>query len=690
MKRQKFPLTIWVGSKPPTSGFSLVELILAVALFGLFATAFIGLLVVSYDSDVQAAQRDRATLYAQEGMDAVFSIRRQGWNLLNNGTYGLTDTNGYYEFFGSSNVLEDLYTREITITDACRDGGGELTDCPGVGADLKVKKVTATVSYTGLTGFAHEIVFSTYVSTWQTAIWTQTEWSGGGGQPIWSDETQYSSDDGKIDVDTTAGQVTLATITGGGCGVKTWPFSTAGEYTYNSSLIEITSSVAQLVAAAGGASGPTTNPDFSVNTNGWTYSDWDQGGGEVNVTGARQASGGNPTGYVQVNVPSGSNDELGGSCHQAFPPTVNNPPATLDFDWVVTVYDAVPNTFQLYIFVDTASGAPTIGTEVWSSGEITSAQGWNSETSIDISSAIPTAGTYYLKIAVWVETGNSNTGPFEAGYDNVELNWVGGSNNFCSGTPAACTNYGDQPLCENQSGCLWSASVSYPTDNPLISPTNSYVGSNIQNWTAFNETADKGGGEIYYQLSDNNGSTWQYWNGSSWTAAGLSQYNTASVVNTNISAFSTSSGQISFRAFLASDGSQQVQLSNVKIGWGQDASDGGYETSGLLTSSAFPMTAVATEQASVAILEWDEVIPSCTPSCQLQLQVRTAPDASGSPGSWSDWYGNSGSGSYFTNPLGTVLSVDLNDARWAEYRALFTGDGNDTPVLTEVRLQYLP
>ena len=469
MKRQKFPLTIWVGSKPPTSGFSLVELILAVALFGLFATAFIGLLVVSYDSDVQAAQRDRATLYAQEGMDAVFSIRRQGWNLLNNGTYGLTDTNGYYEFFGSSNVLEDLYTREITITDACRDGGGELTDCPGVGADLKVKKVTATVSYTGLTGFAHEIVFSTYLSTWQTAIWTQTEWSGGGGQPIWSDETQYSSDDGKIDVDTTAGQVTLATITGGGCGVKTWPFSTAGEYTYNSSLIEVTSSVAQLIAAAGGGvSGTTLNPDFSTNTSGWTYSDWDQGGGEVNVTGARQASGGNPTGYVQVNVPSGSNDELGGYWHQAFTTTVNNPTATLDFDWVVTVYDAVPNTFQLYIFVDTASGAPTIGTEVWSSGEITSAQGWNSETSIDISSAIPTAGTYYLKIAVWVQTpGGSSTGPFTIGYDNVQLNWTGSS---------------------------------YPTSNPNIYPTSSYAVSSIDVWTAFNETADKGGGEIYYQL----------------------------------------------------------------------------------------------------------------------------------------------------------------------------------------------
>jgi len=89
----------------------LVELILAVALFGLFATAFIGLLVVSYDSDVQAAQRDRATLYAQEGMDGVFSIRRRGWNLLSNGTYGLTDNNGYYEFSGSPDILEDTYTR---------------------------------------------------------------------------------------------------------------------------------------------------------------------------------------------------------------------------------------------------------------------------------------------------------------------------------------------------------------------------------------------------------------------------------------------------------------------------------------------------------------------------------------------------------------------------------------------------
>ena len=129
--------------------------------------------------------------------------------------------------------------------------------------------------------------------------------------------------------------------------------------------------------------------------------------------------------------------------------------------------------------------------------------------------------------------------------------------------------------------------TTYPSTVPDIYPTTSFSVTGPGTWTSFIETAAKNGGEIYYQLSDDDGSTWQYWNGSSWVTAGASNYNTATVVNTNIGSFDTSAEQILFRAFLESDGSQFVQLDNVNVvfsvsgaSWNFDTwdVDGGEET----------------------------------------------------------------------------------------------------------------
>src|SRR3989344_9380748 len=91
---------------PAKTGVSLVEVILAVALFALFATALLGLLFASYGSNFQALEKHKAGLYAQEGLEAVLSIRRQAWNLLVNGDHGLTSLAGFWQFNGSSDLIE--------------------------------------------------------------------------------------------------------------------------------------------------------------------------------------------------------------------------------------------------------------------------------------------------------------------------------------------------------------------------------------------------------------------------------------------------------------------------------------------------------------------------------------------------------------------------------------------------------
>ena len=72
------------------------------------------------------------------------------------------------------------------------------------------------------------------------------------------------------------------------------------------------------------------------------------------------------------------------------------------------------------------------------------------------------------------------------------------------------------------------------------------------------------------------------------------------------------------------------------------------------------------------------------------MQIRTASDAGGSPGAWSSWSGAAGAGTYFTDPAGTIISADLNFDQWIQYRVELIGDGLDTPILAEVKINYTP
>jgi len=152
--------------------------------------------------------------------------------------------------------------------------------------------------------------------------------------------------------------------------------------------------------------------------------------------------------------------------------------ATLDLDWSSISVSGSPTSFHLYAFIDTSSGNPVLGQEVWDSGNISSVLSWASISQIDISSKMPTNGTYYLKIAAHATCpAGADCNPV-AGFDNTIVNWSG------------------------------DVAPSYATDIPTIEPTASLQPASVTTWDSIVETATKNGGEIYYQLSDDDGSTW--------------------------------------------------------------------------------------------------------------------------------------------------------------------------------------
>ena len=246
----------------------------------------------------------------------------------------------------------------------------------------------------------------------------------------------------------------------------------------------------------------------------------------------------NPGGFIDVSLGAKKSNASASYWYQAFTTTVDNPStATLDLDWIVS---AINPTFltsmHVYAFIDTTSANPTVGQEVWDSGNMTGTTSWASISQVDISSKLPTAGTYYVKIGVYaVYNGTNSPTGVQVGFDNVQASWSS------AGTPT------------------------YDTSRPAIYPNASLTMDKTVSWNGFTETATKNGGEIYYQLSDDNGAIWQYWNGSAWVTAGVTDYSIASVVDTNIPTFSITNNQIIWRAFLSSDGTQQVILDNVAI-----------------------------------------------------------------------------------------------------------------------------
>lgn len=98
-----------------------------------------------------------------------------------------------------------------------------------------------------------------------------------------------------------------------------------------------------------------------------------------------------------------------------------------------------------------------------------------------------------------------------------------------------------------------------------IQPVSSLKATNIVRWTGFTEIAIKNGGNIYYQLSDDDGQTWYYWNGRNWAEAGENDYNQATVIDSKISSFLPFNGQIKFKAFFANRHSTQIQLIDLSF-----------------------------------------------------------------------------------------------------------------------------
>lgn len=141
----------WNGTQRER-GFSVVEVLLAATMFGFLVTALAGAMVYGQASTASGGERTRATLLADEGIEATRNIANATYTNLVDGTYGIAQSGGVWTLSGSSDV-NGIFTRQVTIATA---GTNEKT-------------ITSTVTWSQ-SGGTRTVTVTTRMTNWQAAI----------------------------------------------------------------------------------------------------------------------------------------------------------------------------------------------------------------------------------------------------------------------------------------------------------------------------------------------------------------------------------------------------------------------------------------------------------------------------------------------------------------------------------------
>ena len=157
------------------TGASLVEILIAILLFGIIlASIILGFTNVAR-SEHNARVRGQAINLAREGIEAIYVLAEDNWNTIASAStgspYHVEGDTGEWELVTNAENLGE-YTREITFENAIRDVDGNLDDdgtldvAAGDYEDDETKIITVTISWNSF-GKAFDYSQQTIFSNWK-------------------------------------------------------------------------------------------------------------------------------------------------------------------------------------------------------------------------------------------------------------------------------------------------------------------------------------------------------------------------------------------------------------------------------------------------------------------------------------------------------------------------------------------
>jgi len=163
---------------PLSSGFGLVEIVVAVAMA---TTALVGFLQVGVAAlRLLKAEKSNleATLLAQEGLEAMRSVRDESWATIAGLTASQSPSPRYYPVIQngkwvlsvtSPGLINGAYERFVQAEKVSRDGSDKIVTVGGVD-DAGTRKITAHASST-----AGDVTVATYVTNFQSYLTLPSE-----------------------------------------------------------------------------------------------------------------------------------------------------------------------------------------------------------------------------------------------------------------------------------------------------------------------------------------------------------------------------------------------------------------------------------------------------------------------------------------------------------------------------------
>ena len=151
-----------------TSGFSLLELALAVGLFMIFAVGLASVAIGGHLTGLDNSTEVKANMLLVESYEALKSIKTNSWSKMTNGTHGLAIGGGHWEFSGNSDESSG-FTRVITISDVRRSPTGDIVSSGGE-VDPDSRLVSLNISWRTATDQIRSYDFESYMTNYLNPI----------------------------------------------------------------------------------------------------------------------------------------------------------------------------------------------------------------------------------------------------------------------------------------------------------------------------------------------------------------------------------------------------------------------------------------------------------------------------------------------------------------------------------------
>jgi type II secretory pathway pseudopilin PulG len=139
------------SNKNTKTGFTILEPLLSLALFGVIVVLIIEALLYGQNNEIVTVIESKSLYLGEEGLEAIREIRDQDFATINDGSYGLSMATGSWSLTPGSDIIENIYTRTITIQTV----------------DVGKKEITANVSWTDGEGRSGSVSLDTYLTNWK-------------------------------------------------------------------------------------------------------------------------------------------------------------------------------------------------------------------------------------------------------------------------------------------------------------------------------------------------------------------------------------------------------------------------------------------------------------------------------------------------------------------------------------------